>query len=277
MIRKSVYLLYLFAFLILNLGLVMNDPNPPGNLKVFIGISDSPRYIEEWVAKQPSESVRVPYQKEFFFGEILHIAFIATGYSLEENSKMNLSVDYQIIDPDGKKISNELDYAETKAVIDAKPSFVMMFPALDLWFDEEEKAGRYKIIAIAHDHISGKSVEGEADFNLMPWDEKLVANQSLYYSEAEAERLLKEGKWLEAATHAFSLYPVDHEASLRIAEKLRTLVTESIENFLFRAFRESLIEDPSLKLPGEVGGINADWVRQKAAWSDLFIQKVMKK
>jgi hypothetical protein len=152
----------------------------------------------------------------------------------------------------------------------------MTNPAMDLVFDEEDLEGTYRIEATVHDKVARREAHASTEFNVFRWDAELVRNQSKYYSEAEANRLLNEGNYDKAALHALSLYPVDKSAALRIARRLKAKVKEPIQDFLFRVYRETMLDDPSIRTSFDgKPRVAREWMHQKAAWCDLLIRKVM--
>lgn len=252
------------------------DPGRPGDLKLDIVISDTPQYIEDWVRKPAAEGIHIRPVKEFAFGQSLHVAFLVTGYSLDDKSNMDVTVDHQVIGPNGTILFDEPNYSKAKGPMGPSPSFVMADPAMDLVFDEEDPEGTYRIEATVHDNVARREAHASTAVNVFRWDAELVRNQSKYYSEAEANRFLSEGNYNKAALHALSLYPVDKSAALRIARRLKAKVKEPIQDFLFRVYREMMLDDPSIRasFDGKLLVVR-EWLDQKAAWCDLLIRKVM--
>lgn len=252
------------------------DPRRPGDLKLDIVISDTSQYIEDWVRKPAAEGIHIRRVKEFAFGQTLHVAFLVTGYTLDDKSNTDVTVDHQVIAPNGTVLFDEPNYSKAKGPMGPSPSFVMTDPALDLVFDEEDIEGTYRIEATVHDNVAHGEAHVSTEFNVFRWDAELVRNQSKYYSEAEANRFLNEGNYDKAALHALSLYPVDKSAALRIARRLKGKVKEPIQDFLFRVYRETMLDDPSIQASFDGKPlVTREWLDQKAAWCDLLIRKVM--
>lgn len=252
------------------------DPEPPGNLKLVVALSDTHQYIDDWVRKPATEGIDIHRVEEFVFGQTLHVAFLVTGYTLDDKSNMEVTVDHQVIAPNGTILFDEPNYSKEKGPMPPSPSFVMTDPAMDLVFDEEDPEGTYRIEATVHDKVARREAHASTEFNVLRWDAELVRNQSRYYSEVEANRLLNEGNYDKAALHALSLYPVDKSVALRIARRLKGKVKEPIQDFLFRVYRETMFDDLSIRAPSDGRFLVVrEWMHQKAAWCDLLIRKVM--
>lgn len=125
------------------------------NLKVFIAISDSPKYIEDWVSKRANEPVTINRKQAFSPDETIYIAFIASGFGTDNNLKVNLHANINITDPNGEKLFDLKDYSKAiGSVPDRKPSFMMLDPALDLVLENIDPKGVY----ILHIEIIDKTL-----------------------------------------------------------------------------------------------------------------------
>ena len=98
-------------------------------------------------------------------GQVAYIAFLLTGWSTQENSKIHLEVDCKIINPDGSVLFDLPKYATFRGMI-PQAGFVMADPALDFQTGKGDQLGTYRVLATAHDRLSGKSVKGEYSFTV---------------------------------------------------------------------------------------------------------------
>lgn len=269
--KKIVFLCCLWCGLTVRSVLAM-DPEAPGHLKGYIHLADNPKFIDAW-SKWPSHAP-VKTVDHFTYGQTMHIAFIVTGYSLNDESKMDVAVDYKVIAPSGSTLFDEKDYASARGRMEPKPGFVAANPALVLMPDEDQEVGCYKIQATFRDLVSKTEAQTETEFWLKPWDPELVLNQKKNFSVEEAEKFLQAGEYKKAAWYALSLYPADKKTALRIGQALKEKIKSPIQDFLFAVYQEFIGADPSVRIKGRL--IAREWLHQKAAWCDLFITKVSK-
>ncbi len=141
------------------------DPAEPGNLVVHVAVSPSPDYVKRWTTTPPSSPVRITRLRELEVGKVAYVAFIVTGYMLTKNGQTDLEVDCKIFNPDGSLLFDLPKYARWRAPATAR-AFVMTDPALDLKIDPGDPLGKYRIVAVVHDLVSGKNVTGEYSFEV---------------------------------------------------------------------------------------------------------------
>ena len=109
-----------------------------GDLGLIIVASDSPKFVEEWV-KTPSK--HAPKIKRLFNSkpdQLIVSAFIVTGLSANESGQFSFSVSFYLLDPNGKPLFGQRDYATGAGELPRNPTFIMADPALDIVFEKSD-------------------------------------------------------------------------------------------------------------------------------------------
>jgi hypothetical protein len=145
------------------------SPGLPGQLQVFIAVSDSPDYIDAWPKTATSKKVVVPQLPEIDLGETAYVSFIVTGYTLGEKKMPDVTVDVNIRQRDGTVFFEKEAYAAVKDSPAAPRGLIMADPTLEMDLAPNDLPGTYVITAVAHDRLSGeKSQAGYAMMALEP-------------------------------------------------------------------------------------------------------------
>jgi hypothetical protein len=145
-------------------GLAIN-PAEPGSLQVYVAVSPSPDYVKQWTRTPPSAPINITKLRELEVGKVAYVAFIVTGYTLTKNGETDLEVDCKIVNPDGSVLFDLPKYAKWHAHASAR-AFVMTDPALDLKIDPGDQLGRYRVLAVVRDLMSGVKASGEYSFEV---------------------------------------------------------------------------------------------------------------
>jgi hypothetical protein len=166
-LRSShVLVLTLFAFLFVATASHGFEPEPMGTLKAYAACSDTPRYIEKWVATPASQGQEIRSVTSFAPGETAYTSVIVTGYTIGENGAINLEAGFEFIKPDGKVLFGEKKYAKAMSTGNKKVAFVMLDPALDIGFDNTDPEGVYELRYYVTDNLAGKSTEASETITL---------------------------------------------------------------------------------------------------------------
>ncbi|PIQ86555.1 MAG: hypothetical protein COV74_04040 [Candidatus Omnitrophica bacterium CG11_big_fil_rev_8_21_14_0_20_45_26] len=167
--KKKTVLLFI-CLLILSSNVLAASPvaNPPGELRVVVMASDSPNFIDEWVSTPSSHDVHVKPLKEVSVEKMFHVAAIVTGYEIDASMMTNLSGDFILEDSDKTVQADEKNILihQKKFKGNERTGFVMLDPAIDLTFTDEDKTGVYTIKIVVRDHVSGKTATGEYQITL---------------------------------------------------------------------------------------------------------------
>ena len=170
MLRIKIFTAF-FIFLIFTTSFANVNPSPSiktqpiisakkkGDLGLIIVASDSPKFVEEWV-KTPSK--HAPKVKRLFDAEpdqLIVTAFIVTGLSANESGQFSFSVSFYVLDPNGKPLFGQRDYAKGAGKLPEDPTFIMADPALDLVLEESDPPGVYTIVGQVTDLINGKKAD----------------------------------------------------------------------------------------------------------------------
>jgi hypothetical protein len=134
-------------------------PGLPGHLQIFIAVSDSPDYIEEWPRISTGRKVVIPQIKEIELGETAYVSFIVTGYTLDDKQTPDVTVDVSILQRDGVVFFEKESYAAVKNGPAAPRGLIMADPTLEMELKADDLLGTYGIMVVAHDRISGKKTQ----------------------------------------------------------------------------------------------------------------------
>lgn len=130
------------------------DAMPEGSLKAFAISSANPRYIERWNASNSQGQQQIPVQKRFAPGETVYTAVIVTGYSRDSHQQIDLDASFRFTNSAGRVLFRRDAYARAKRFIPRETGFIILDPALDISFDQQDPAGNYRIEFEINDHIS---------------------------------------------------------------------------------------------------------------------------
>lgn len=108
------------------------------------------------------------------------------------------------------------------------------------------------------------------------YDIELLERQLQLYSADKAESFIKEKEYLKAAINILSIYPIDSKRAVYLALSLDEKTGKELPNFLFEAFQECMKSDQSFRFKEDNKVMaNANWMDQKARWSDELIGEVI--
>jgi hypothetical protein len=136
------------------------EPAPAGQLQVFVAVSDSPDYIEQWPRNSAGRKVVIPQIKEIDLGRTAYISFIVTGYTLDDHRSPDVTVDVSILQRDGEVFFEKEAYAAIQGGPAAPKGLLMADPTLEMDLDLEDLPGTYGILVVVHDRISGRKAQG---------------------------------------------------------------------------------------------------------------------
>jgi hypothetical protein len=128
-------------------------------LGLIIVASDSPKFVEEWV-RTPSK--HAPKIKRLFDAkpdQLIVTAFIVTGLSANESGHFSFSISFYVLDPNGKQLFGQRNYAKGAGKLPDNPAFIMADPALDLVLEESDPPGVYTIVGQVTDLINGNKTD----------------------------------------------------------------------------------------------------------------------
>ena len=137
------------------------NANSQGKLEIHVVASATPDYISQWVTGPFEEDIRIKAVKEVVPEQTFYVSVIATGYGVDNDSNTNLVGDFILENPDGSIEFYETDMFSHKKPMKHRTGFVMLDPALDLTFEEEDPRGAFIIKARIKDNTSGKIVTGK--------------------------------------------------------------------------------------------------------------------
>jgi len=129
--------------------------NQPGDLAVHIAVSDSPAYIEQWVATPFQAAVTVHRIHEVERGKTAYIAFLVTGQSADPSRRSRVDVAVRVLRPDRSVAFADSSYAHVSRRNDGRIGFTMADPALDFGVEGDDPLGQWIIEATARDRVTG--------------------------------------------------------------------------------------------------------------------------
>ena len=141
-------------------------PNHTGNLKIFISLSSSPKYLHTWVSTPPESGAPIPRLRQVNPEVPAYAAFIVSGISANSKNQFSYSVSWRLLGPSGREVYSYPDYAHGKEQLHIRPAFYMADPALDIIMEHKDPAGKYILEAVAKDNVTGKKAKHSYEFNL---------------------------------------------------------------------------------------------------------------
>jgi len=166
MAMRLITLTFLGLLLFMAFNIFALDPNPQGELDVQIAVSGSPEYIRQWIRRSSSEPIFIKSIKEVVPGQTFYVAFIVTGYGINEKGMIDLIGDFVLEGPNGEIIVDRKKICISKGPIIVPTGFVMLDPALDLTLEEESPEGVYVIKAVVRDNVFNRTAKGEYNITL---------------------------------------------------------------------------------------------------------------
>jgi hypothetical protein len=143
-------------------------PNAPGDLAISVFVAESPAFIKEWLTTPSSHGPTIRRLRELRFNQQAHAGFIVTGYTQQENRGVNFAVDVEVIDPKGRIILQQKDWALHKRNVPAERSFILADPLLDLVIEPTDPSGKYQMNGTVRDLVAGKSARGMWEIEVKP-------------------------------------------------------------------------------------------------------------
>ena len=128
-----------------------------GDLGLVIVASDSPDYIKEWISTPSSHDITIKRLKEAKPEQLIITSFLVTGCTPDKDENISFTVSFALLDPSGKTLFSERDYAKASGKITNKPTFIIADPALDIVLEKSDPEGIYTILGFVKDLVSKKT------------------------------------------------------------------------------------------------------------------------
>ena len=148
-------------------ALERRDMHKPGDLSVEVFVADSRDAFDEWL-KTPSTNGPVLRRiHEAKFNQMAYGGFLVTGYTLDSAGKVKFAVDIRVVDPHGKIMLEEKDwavhdgYASNRGIIMAKN-------ILEFFLESGDPPGLYRIEAVVRDLVANQQAEGTYEIKVSP-------------------------------------------------------------------------------------------------------------
>jgi hypothetical protein len=138
-----------------------------GDLAIVIVASDSPGYIEEWIRTPSEHGVTIKRLKSARPNQLIVTSFLVTGLSPDKDGNFRFNVSFKLIDPSNNIVIEDSAYARGSGKLPSKPTFIMADPALDLFLEPSDPAGKWSVVATAKDLVNGKSAVGSYTIKLV--------------------------------------------------------------------------------------------------------------
>jgi len=132
------------------------EPNTAGELDLLIVASESPNQIQEWLSGSPDLRTSLQIIKTARPDEVINTSFLVTGMTSDSNGNYAVEVSFTLLDPSGKPVLSERNFAKTSGRAPSAPTFIMADPELAFTLDEFDPVGEYTIIGIVEDLINNK-------------------------------------------------------------------------------------------------------------------------
>ena len=166
---KKCILLVIFLTYFFVINAVALEPikiNTPGEPGINIFIAESPQFIKDWISTPASHAPVIKRINKAKINQQLHAGFIVTGYSKDQNSKVNFIVAIKVSDPQGNVILDEKQWAIHSKKVLTEKGIILADPVLDLYFENGDPIGLYKITGKVTDYISNKQSISTVDLEI---------------------------------------------------------------------------------------------------------------
>lgn len=129
------------------------DAMPAGSLKAYAVSGDS---SEMRRANILSSGTEMPSGNKVLFrtGEGASAAVIVTGYSRDDDGRVDIDASFHFIANDGRLLFRRDAYARARRRITQETGFISLAPALEISFDSNDPPGKYRLEFIVTDNIS---------------------------------------------------------------------------------------------------------------------------
>jgi hypothetical protein len=128
----------------------------------------SPDYGEEWNKKSDTTSVQINGKHSLKKGDVTELAVFFIGMDLKDDLTANVTYDIKIIKPDGSIASEDTNLTALNAKIPTPFAVYRPNEAIKYAYGNNDVAGTYTVQATIHDNVSGKSLNLETEFDLLP-------------------------------------------------------------------------------------------------------------
>lgn len=113
-----------------------------------------------WVSNAPNESKpNRSMNFNFVRGETAYCSVIVKGFQTGQDGKLDLHADCEALDPEGKVMLLEKEYAKATGIAEAAQRFVQLDKSLDLTFEANDLSGVYSIRLVVVDRIAQTKTE----------------------------------------------------------------------------------------------------------------------
>ena len=162
MIRSILFLILILLLPASTFALEPMTVNASGDLHITVFITDSPKFIREWVETPPSHGPTIKRIKEAKYNQMVHAGFAVTGFTKDKDSKVNFVVGVQVKAPDGTILMQDNEWAKHNKKVIIDKGIIIADPVLDMTFEPSDPSGNYKVSAIVIDNLNGQRASGSA-------------------------------------------------------------------------------------------------------------------
>ena len=127
-----------------------------------------------YVSNQMKPSNTANETREYIIGETAYCTILAKGFSVNPDNSVDLSADIKFIDPSGKLLLEQSDYAGLKKIIQKDIEIVNLDKSFDISFTKEDALGMYTIEICIKDKISNISNKSQSTLLLFDTEESKI-------------------------------------------------------------------------------------------------------
>jgi hypothetical protein len=148
-----------------------------GGPTVQLAVSSSQEFLSEWGGLHAKQSIALPHLPEAYPGQLIYIAFVVNGFSVDEKQKTDLTGDFLVISPAGRTIvhNKQVNQHQMDMAGFGSSKYLLMTPATGLTIDPGDPTGEYILRGVVRDRNSGKKGIGEHILTLKSIQELLRA------------------------------------------------------------------------------------------------------
>ena len=107
-----------------------------------------------YVSNQTETFDQAKVVREYIVEETAYCTFLIKGFSIDTSGFINLSADIKFIDPQGKMLFEEKNYAQSTISIAQEQKIVALDSSFDISFTQEDLLGMYTLEALIKDNIN---------------------------------------------------------------------------------------------------------------------------
>jgi hypothetical protein len=142
--------------------------NTPGNPYLEVLVSDSTRFIKEWISTPLSHTPEIRRVNETRYNQKVYAGIVISDFGIDSSSNVDFVIGIDVIDPNGAVVLRNDAFAVHKGQVKGGSGVIMSNTVLDMMFGAGDPVGVYKINATLTDNIAKKRATGSTSLTITP-------------------------------------------------------------------------------------------------------------